>query len=557
MLGTSRSHSAARSSTPESAGSSLDLSSTACARLTLSSDPATDMSGSDTGRETSPGVKRPASQILEPGRDVDMDTGSTENNSTSNTNNPNPNTESNSDSNSVYPTPSSMSTYTAPTATRRNSMDQAAAGSSHESPSIDDQVAQVTLAMAQPLKENQKGYLLSMSWMKRVLSRSSTHGDKADKTATEGDVGPVDNSDVVLVADAASSGFKDEAGEPFVPLRPGLQMSEDFEIVPQEAWDSIMQWYGLADQSPAIVRYAHNTNATGDIENIQYEINPPIFTILKLPNPSTGTTPQTLKDKNSAPVKTLASRHISFQKWLREAKGLANIDMSTKVRVWRILGGLGSANASTTITPAASRSTSPVPAASAVANAGNNLVLDLNTFLSLAEGAQRELLEGVKDQTANANYNGSMTLDMAGLGASDVIVLEENVGNGKNGEFVSEASKQTLSRLGVSAGPTKNGATNKLKNNKSPATSGRSSPAPEPNRGRKRRDGKFRGCTGLSNLGNTCYMNSALQCVRSVEELSYYFLSSYTPSGGWHTMGSSMCTDISFLAPQVMSISNI
>src|SRR5699024_9219266 len=140
----------------------------------------------------------------------------------------------------------------------------------------------------------------------------------------------------------------------------------------------------------------------------------------------------------------LASRHTSFQKWLREAKGLANIEVSTKVRVWRILGGLASANASTTITPAASRSTSPVPAASAVANAGNSLVLDLNTFLSLAEGAQRELLEGVKDQTANANYNGSMTLDMAGLGTSDVIVLEENVGNGKNGEFVSEASKQTL-----------------------------------------------------------------------------------------------------------------
>src|SRR5699024_7243543 len=132
------------------------------------------------------------------------------------------------------------------------------------------------------------------------------------------------------------SGFKDEAGEPFVPLRPGLQMAEDFEIVPQEAWGSIMRWYGLADQSPAIVRYAHNTNPTGDMENIQYENNPPIFTIVKLPNPATGTTPQTIKDKNAAPVKMLASRHTSFQKWLREAKGSANIDMSTKVRVWRV-----------------------------------------------------------------------------------------------------------------------------------------------------------------------------------------------------------------------------
>lgn len=429
-----------------------------------------------------------------------------------------------------------MSTYTASTATRRDSQSQAASGATQHVPSIDDQVAQVTLAMSQPLHEKQKGFVLSTSWMQRVLSRSSTHGDKADKTATEGEVGPVDNTDIVLVTDPTASGFKDEAGEPFVPLRPGLQIVEDFDIVPQGAWDSIMQWYGLADQSPAIVRYAHNT-ATGDSENIQYEVNPPIFTVLKLPNPSTGTTPQTLKDKSSAPVKMLASRHTNFQKWLKEAKELAKIDMSTKVRVWRVLGGLGSASASTTITPTASRSASPAPTASAVASPGNNLVLDINTFLSLSEGAQRELLEEAKDQTANPNYNGRMTLDVAGLASSDVLVLEENVGGAKNTEWVSEASKQTLNRLGVSTAGAKNGgvAANKVKNNnnnnnnKSPTTSGRTSPVPDPNRGRRRRDGKFRGNTGLSNLGNTCYMNSALQCVRSVEELAYYFLSSYLP----------------------------
>ncbi|CAN8096704.1 unnamed protein product [Discula destructiva] len=56
--------------------------------------------------------------------------------------------------------------------------------------------------------------------------------------------------------------------------------------------------------------------------------------------------------------------------------------------------------------------------------------------------------------------------------------------------------------------------------------SGRSSPAPPPysTRGRQRKEDR-RGLTGLSNLGNTCYMNSALQCIRSVEELTKYFLS--------------------------------
>ncbi|PGH15185.1 hypothetical protein AJ79_02550 [Helicocarpus griseus UAMH5409] len=428
----------------------------------------------------------------------------------------------NTSSDNVYPTPSSMSTYTS--STREDTRSQASSHASHDCPPIDEQVATVKKMLMQPLKEKQKGYVVSANWLNRVLSRSSQGGqprEKADKTASEGEIGPVDNSDLVLVTDPSTL-YKDEAGEPFVPLRPGLQMGEDFEVLPEDAWELILKWYGHSRDSPSIVRYAHNTAVDETMEHFQYELNPPIFTILKLPNPSQPQS-QIAQEKARAPIKVLASRHTPFQKWLRDVKSLASIDMSTKVRVWRILEGLSSTATSGIITPAASRSASPAPGATLTANAGNSLLLDTNKFVALVEGPQRELVE-TKDQTSNSKFNGkSSTLHLVGLGGDDVIVLEEQVGGPGGGEWVSDFSGKSSNRLAITAA--KNGA---LQNNvkaKTATTSGRASPATGAvTRGRQRKDGRSRGVTGLSNLGNSCYMNSALQCVRSVEELTQYFL---------------------------------
>lgn len=423
-------------------------------------------------------------------------------------------------SDSVYPTPSSMSTYATAPASKESSKTHDADSSTNQIPSIDEQVATVMALMQKPLVDKQKGYVVSANWLNRVLVRSSQppRGGVIDKKAAEGEIGPVDNSDLVLVTDSSSGTFKDEAGEPFVPLRPGLTMGEDFEIVPAEAWDLMMKWYGLASQSPAIVRYAHNTNTAGGEENIQYEINPPIFTILRLVGSPPTANQAALKDQKSPPVKMLASRHTLYQQWLRRAKELAGIDMNTKVRVWKVLGGLTSTQTSGVLTPVQSRSGSPAPSATLVASAGNNLALDVNDFLSLQEGSQRELLEDAKDQTMNDKYNGSMTLDLVGLTTDHVVVLDEMIG-GPGGPWSSEPGKSSGGRLALPPA----GKNNLKLKPKTPTASGRTSPALEPPRGR-RKDGRPRGNTGFNNLGNTCYMASALQCLRSVEELTNYFL---------------------------------
>ncbi|KAL8918260.1 MAG: hypothetical protein Q9172_005494 [Xanthocarpia lactea] len=403
-----------------------------------------------------------------------------------------------------------------------------AGASDPDIPPIDNQIGQVMELVNHPLREGQKGFVVSYRWLSRVMVRGSNPDLVArfGKEAAEGPIGPVDNSDIEMVIDQSMKNLKDEKGQPFVPLRPELSIGEDFEILPEEAWDLMTRWYGLAQGSPIITRYCHNTSSSDTMENLQYELRPPIFTIVKIPDARHGMTKQTLDEKDALPVKLLASRHRYFQSFLKDAKQRAGVSIKTKVRVWRILVGLSNETPSGMITPAQSRSNSPALNTVATPTAGNHLVLDVSTFAELQTGSERELVE-TKDETANENYNGHLTLDTVGLGQDSVIVLEEQIGGPAGGEWVAEAAINKVKANGVPISITKTGNTrvqNSLKtqaNNSraaSPVSSGMMT------RGRARKDGRTRGTIGLSNLGNTCYMNSALQCIRSCEELSMYFL---------------------------------
>lgn len=477
------------------------------------------------GRSPSPGEKRPASEITDSDPEGGVSTtafaGNARNQSIPRTSDT---------AGDTYPTPSSNGNpgsslsddeKSTPSSPKPNGI-----------PTIDEQVTEVNALMQAPLKDGQKGYVVSMGWLKKVLARTTAHADHDDKESLEAEIGPVNNLNIVLDTDQALPTFQDETGELFVPLRPGLHDALDFAVIPQHGWDLIQKWYGLADQSPVIIRYAHNISQPGDAEKVEYENYPPIFTVFKLANPAAGTTPSTLREANKPSAKLLTSRYTNYQKWLRDAKEQAGIEMSTKVRVWNILQLPRSTNASASATPAPSRTQSPAPPLALISNPNDKLLFDLNAFLELSEGSHRVLLANVKDQTHNTNYNGRMTLDMAGLGAANCVILEEQVGGSKGGEWVSEASAKTLKSLGIPVDLPKKDSLNKIPATKTAiknaSSSGRSTPAlpNDPIRGLITRGRKGRQLVvGLQNLGNTCYMNSALQCVRSIEELSYYFLS--------------------------------
>ena len=436
-------------------------------------------------------------------------------------------------SSSIYHTPRSGNSSTDSTSGFPDVSTGASSNSSTtnvEIPSVDEQIRQVMQMAEQPPEEGQKGFLIATKWLSRVLSRGSNAvgADKYGKEAREGEIGPVDNSGLNLVLDQTLTGLKDEKGEPYVPLRPALQLGEDYEILPQEAWDLVIHWYGITKGSPVITRYCHNTSTSETVSHLQYELHPPIFTLLKLPDTSEGMTKKMLDEKNASPIKVLASRHELFQNFLRRVKALANVEIVTKVRIWRILGGLGGDAQAGLITPAQSRSNSPAPNAITPVDAGKKLVLDVNTFTELQLGSQRELIDA-KDESANEKYNGHSTLDVVGLRQDEVVVLEEQIGGPAGGEWVSDAPARQAKANGVPVSITKNGATT-VKDTLKPknTNSGRTSPTPGTGgmmtRGRAQKNRRTRGMTGLNNLGNTCYMNSALQCIRSIEELTQYFL---------------------------------
>lgn len=430
----------------------------------------------------------------------------------------------------AYSTPQSGLSSDSSTGVNEASLTSSASSTtSGDIPAIDDQIDQVMQLVLKPLKEGQKGFIISKAWLSRVLSRGSKpeYSEPYGKKAKEGPIGPVDNTGINLITDPSVGTFKDEAGEPYIPLRPGMQLSEDFEILPQEAWNLIIKWYGLAKGSPIITRYCHDTSTSETMENMQFELHPPIFTILKLPDRSEVLTTKLLQEGMTKPIKILASRHELYRDFLRRVKMVANIELKTKIRIWRILGGLGADTRAGMITPAQSRSNSPAPSVMMPVDAGDRLVLDVSTFADLQLGSQRELIEA-NDETANQNYNGHSTLDIVGLRQDEVIVVEEQIGGPAGGEWVSDALNRPGKANGGATSATKSGSTGAQDGPKPRGIMGSRAASPAPvgmmTRGRQQKNGRTRGTVGLNNLGNTCYMNSALQCIRSVEELTQYFL---------------------------------
>lgn len=414
-------------------------------------------------------------------------------------------------------------------------------------PTIDDQIQTVLLGFHRPLEAGEEYCVISGKWLRKLLSYDKTSEPVLSKEEAEGELGPIDNSDLVdkvaqqkmmtegvILLDPTNAGIPADVngtaaeGE-FSPLLPGT-VGEDFEVIPYDTWKFLVKVHGVSPTCPPpLKRKAVNTQADTQFAsnaNIQVELYPPTFTVYRLRDPSTETTHASLGVGAKPPAKILAGRSEKVQALLKKAKSLAGIDMSRKVRIWRLMSSGG-------VSLNDSRPPSP---ANGKKNGSKAMIFDMAAFLELEVGSEKELVETFKDETNNPNYNGNMSINMAGLGDGGDILLEE-LDSSK--EWISDkASKSTKNTGGIfqTAKAKFGGLVNRRANSanssrsSSPARAGNqaaasgSSPASIITRGREKKPGRPIGCCGLQNLGNTCYMNSALQCLRNCEELTKYFL---------------------------------
>jgi ubiquitin carboxyl-terminal hydrolase 4/11/15 len=398
----------------------------------------------------------------------------------------------------------------------------------NDAPPLDQQVktieALVKAFNETAVQEGDTVFLVSRQWLSRAQGFGAD-AKRASKEPTQPQLGPVDNSDLI------HSIIVDSSGQQFVRLKPGLGAG-DFEAFPQEAWDLLMTWYGLQSGQLPIIRKAHNTAPEAvSMPNIQFEYYPPVFTIYRLWS-ATSPIPieQELKLKKPPPITLARSTSYSYHSFLKEAKQRAGVQEDRKVRVWKLLQTLpaeepaeieGPAAQSSGIkTPPDSPRRSPEILGSASTGAWPEILVDVVTFSKLEKDVGRAIVDA-EDTTVNPKYNGKKSLSLVGLAVDEVLVIDESVDKDNFVSTYSAASSRNDKALAT------RGSSSSLAAQTRANTSGRSSPALAGplTRGRaQQKSGRTIGCCGLQNLGNTCYMNSALQCVRSVEELTKYFL---------------------------------
>ncbi|BFZ59661.1 hypothetical protein YB2330_000675 [Saitoella coloradoensis] len=256
-------------------------------------------------------------------------------------------------------------------------------------------------------------------------------------------------------------------------LKEGLSIEEEYEVVPKEVWNALKEWHTL--NGPEFERLVINTAPPGAVgKNLRVEVYPPTFRLLKIRPPVNASGPMTMERLRASAgfVSTRAQRApkvtvsamTPLQNLIDAARDALDIGKDVNIKFW--LGNFPE----------------------------NQAVLDAKTVVEL--GSEPDLSEA----------DTFKSLQEVDLGVSQSVVVEVMV-NGKwateMDDIVNSLEPRTLAGA-LLAAPSRSSGSASLTIDETPK--------------------RVEGTSGLQNLGNTCYMNSALQALSHTEELTKYFL---------------------------------
>ncbi|WRT69987.1 uncharacterized protein IL334_006980 [Kwoniella shivajii] len=263
--------------------------------------------------------------------------------------------------------------------------------------------------------------------------------------------------------------------------------NRDFAFIPSDGWKKIIEWFGPYD-GPILPRYCVPP------ENI--EIQPATIRLFVILAPSSGYTKP--ESDEAAQVELMCPSTTSmpvFKDFVRSvASQKLQLDSTIPVRLWKIEK-----------TPA---SDEKLLSSGPLVISPSALVGTSSSFLP-AEDQAEDLAEAVLGNSKN-----QIVAIEFGKTENDLAIWNVDIDEEK--KAIEKKAAPLFSK------PAFFGGSNTALT--VPQTSSSAGGSVQ-TRSQSKQDRKGKGLVGLQNLGNTCFMNSAVQCLSNTQELSEYFLS--------------------------------